>query len=241
VRVVLLHGLTNSSRAFDRLTPLLDGFKVTAIDLPGHGCKADDPGLRSVEAIADAVIPEIAEIAGSAILLGHSLGGCTATAIAERRPDLVTHLIVVNSPPTLACRRVAGRGGEKALRTPLLGPLLWAMMTRRTVRDGLRTAFAPGYDVPEVFVDDFRRLSCRTFVDGTNAVDAYIADGSLYERVESLSVPTTIVFGELDQRIDPACLAGYASRKADVVKIAEAGHTPAWETPEHVAAVVRGV
>jgi alpha-beta hydrolase superfamily lysophospholipase len=39
-RVVLLRGLTNSMRAFDRLIPLLDGFDVTAIDLPGHGSKA---------------------------------------------------------------------------------------------------------------------------------------------------------------------------------------------------------
>jgi pimeloyl-ACP methyl ester carboxylesterase len=47
------------------------------------------------------------------------------------------------------------------------------------------------------------------------------------------------VFGELDQRINPACLAGYAPTGAAVVKIADAGHTPAWETPETVAAVVR--
>ena len=60
-----------------------------------------------------------------------------------------------------------------------------------------------------------------------------------YERVQSLSAPTTIVFGELDQRINPACLAGYAPTGAAVVKIADAGHTPAWETPETVAAVVR--
>jgi pimeloyl-ACP methyl ester carboxylesterase len=113
------------------------------------------------------------------------------------------------------------------------------MMSNRTIRDGLRTAFAPGYDVPELFVEDFRRLSWRTFVDGTNAVDAYISEMSLYERVESVSAPATIVFGELDQRIDPGCLAGYAPTKATVVKIPQAGHTPTWETPEQVAAAIR--
>jgi len=117
--------------------------------------------VRSVDAIAEPVAPEIPS---GAIVLGHSLGRCTATVIAERRPDLVTHLIVVSSPPAVGCRRIAARGGEIALRTPVVGPLLWAMMNRRTVRDGLRTAFAPGYDVPELFLDDFRRLSCRTFV-----------------------------------------------------------------------------
>ena len=51
MRVALLHGLTNSSRAFDRLVPLLDGFDVTAIDLPATEPKpigpAGDPSLRS--------------------------------------------------------------------------------------------------------------------------------------------------------------------------------------------------
>ena len=68
---------------------------------------------------------------------------------------------------------------------------------------------------------------------------AYIAEKSLYERVESISAPATIVFGELDQRIDPAGLCGYASTKSDIVRIADASHTPAWEAPEQVAAVVR--
>jgi pimeloyl-ACP methyl ester carboxylesterase len=79
VRVVLLHGLTNSSRAFGRLVPLLDGLDVTAIDLPGHGSKADQPGKRSIEEIADSVIPEMPE---PGVVLGHSIGGYTA--IAER-------------------------------------------------------------------------------------------------------------------------------------------------------------
>jgi pimeloyl-ACP methyl ester carboxylesterase len=238
MRVVLLHGLTNSSRAFGRLLPLLDGFDVTAIDLPGHGSRAGQPGKRTVDAIADAVIPEIS---GPSIVLGHSLGGSTATAIAERRPELVARLVLVNSPPTVASRSVAARGGEKAVRTPGLGPIVWKVMPRGAARDGLRSAFAPGYDVPEFFVDDLRLLSWRTFVDGAGAVDAYVSEKSLHERVGSLGAPTTIVFGELEQRLDPKSLAGYSATDADVVTIAGAGHTPAWETPEQVAAVLRSL
>lgn len=185
--------------------------------------------------MAEAIEPEIP---GPSVVLGHSVGGCVGTAITERWPDLVTHLVIVNSPPTVASRRMAARGGERALRTPLLGPLLWRSMSRRAARDGLRTAFAPGYEFPEFFVDDFRRLSWRTFVDGTNAVDAYVGDKSLYGRVAAIPTPTTIVFGQLDQRIDPASLAGYSKTNADVVTIAESGHTPAWETPNRLADVL---
>jgi pimeloyl-ACP methyl ester carboxylesterase len=238
MRVVLLHGLTNSSRAFDRLVPLLDGFDVTTIDLPGHGSRAGQPGKRTVDEIAAAVIPEIPR---PAILVGHSLGGSTATAIAERRPDLVTHLVLVNSPPSVEARRVASRGGEKILRTPVLGSIVWHTMPRSAARDGLRSAFAPGYEIPEFFVDDMRLLKWRTFVDGTGAVDAFVGEKSLYDRVRSLGLPTTVVFGALDQRIEFASLGGYASTQADVVTVADAGHTPAWETPEAVAEVLRSL
>jgi pimeloyl-ACP methyl ester carboxylesterase len=238
MRVVLLHGLTNSSHAFDRLVPLLDGFDVVTIDLPGHGSRAASPGKRTVDAFADAVIPEIAV---PSIVVGHSLGGSTATAVAEHRPGLISHLVLVNSPPSVASRRLAARGGERALRTPVLGPILWQLMPRSVSREGLRSAFAPRNDVPEFFVDDMRRLTGRTFVDGTNAVDAYVREKTLYERVRSLGIPTTIVFGEEDQRINPASLAGYASTSARVVTVAGAGHTPTWEKPEAVAAVLRSL
>jgi pimeloyl-ACP methyl ester carboxylesterase len=238
MRIVLLHGLTNSSRAFGRLIALLDGFDVTVIDLPGHGSRARQPGKRTIGAIADAVIPEIPR---PAVVLGHSLGGLAATAIAERRPELVSHLVLVNSPPTVGSRRTAARGGEKIVRTPALGPIVWRILPRSAARDGLRSAFAPGYDVPDCFVDDLRRLSWRTFVDATAGVDSYLGEQSLYGRVGSLETPTTIVFGERDQRVDLASLGGYSHTDADVVTIADAGHTPAWETPEQVAAVLRSL
>jgi pimeloyl-ACP methyl ester carboxylesterase len=238
VRVVLLHGLSNSSRAFDRLIALLDGFDVTAVDLPGHGAKAGQPAKKSVDAIADAVITEIPE---PAIILGHSIGGLVATAVAEHRPDLARHVVIVDSPPTVACRRTAARGSERALRTPVLGPLMRRPMSPRMVRTGLQNAFAPGYEVPEVFVEDFLRVRWRSFVDTTNAIDGYLTDQSLHDRVASLTTPTTIVFGELDQRIFLKCLAGFESTDAAVVTIADSGHTPIWETPQRVAAVVRDV
>jgi pimeloyl-ACP methyl ester carboxylesterase len=70
------------------------------------------------------------------------------------------------------------------------------------------------------------------------ATSSYAAEKSLYERVEAIAAPTTIVFGELDQRIDRASLTRNACTKADVVTIADAGHTPVWETPDPVADVL---
>jgi pimeloyl-ACP methyl ester carboxylesterase len=185
---------------------LLGDFNVAALDLPGHGTKARQRCVATIPAMAAAVA---AEIPGPALVLGHSLGGVVATAIAERRPDLVTHLVVVDSPPDVASR-IAATGHERALRRPVLGPLLWRTMSRRTVRNGLRTAFAPGFDFPDSSSSHMGHVRRRD-----------------------------VVFGQQEQRIDPASVAGWASTGAQVVRIAEAGHTPMWETPEPVAEAPR--
>jgi hypothetical protein len=60
------------------------------------------------------------------------------------------------------------------------------------VRTGLQNAFALGYEVPEVFVEDFLRVRWRSFVDTTNAIDGYLTDESLDDRVGSLTTPPRV-------------------------------------------------
>jgi pimeloyl-ACP methyl ester carboxylesterase len=72
-----------------------------------------------------------------------------------------------------------------------------------------------------------------------NSIDGFISEKSLYQRVAGITAPTTIIFGEQEQRIDVAAVAGYSSTGADVITIAEAGHTPTWERPEKVARALR--
>lgn len=57
---------------------------VWAIDPPGHGWAGGTP-LDHVEAMADRYLAHLpAELLDKAVLLGHSLGGCVAFAMAER-------------------------------------------------------------------------------------------------------------------------------------------------------------
>jgi pimeloyl-ACP methyl ester carboxylesterase len=74
---------------------------VIRIDLLGHGRSAK-PADRSY------ALPDQARRADVAmdrlgvervIVVGHSSGGATATALAERRPDLVAALVLINTGP----------------------------------------------------------------------------------------------------------------------------------------------
>ncbi len=232
-RIVLIHGLAGSARTFDRLVPLLDGWEVQTVDLPGHGADAANPGADSIDEMAGAVRDAVTE---PAVFLGHSMGGCVATAVAEQDPSLVEQLVLVNTPPTYESRLTAHSGPERALALPLIGPLLWRLASEKRTRAGMASAVALGAQVPDVFVEDSRKLSWATFAAATRAVDEYVSDQALHERVAALEIPVMVIFGELDRRVALGSLDGY--RDVTNVRVRSAGHSPIWETPEHVAAAL---
>ncbi|RII97423.1 alpha/beta fold hydrolase, partial [Clavibacter michiganensis subsp. insidiosus] len=59
---VLLHGLMGSAESWWRIAPLLAarGYRVLAVDLPGHGLSDRDPAL-TVPRAADAVTRAVAD------------------------------------------------------------------------------------------------------------------------------------------------------------------------------------
>lgn len=93
---VLLHGMMGSSESWWRVAPLLveHGYRVLAIDLPGHGLSPRDPEL-TVERAADAITMTVqAEaVEPPALAIGHSFGGLVLAAAAEAlRPGLAVYV-----------------------------------------------------------------------------------------------------------------------------------------------------
>ena len=103
--VVLLHGISNSGRAWGpQIAPLVAaGFRAIIPDHAGHGAsgRVDRPfGVddiaRDVLALLDHLSVETAD------LVGLSLGGMVALHIALNRPDRIRRLAVANSFDTTA-------------------------------------------------------------------------------------------------------------------------------------------
>jgi pimeloyl-ACP methyl ester carboxylesterase len=131
---VLIHGGWHSHSAWDRVTPILEanGFAALTLDLPGAGVNAIAPtslALRPFDPAAfaaerspiagvaqeertQAVVALVKEAAslgdGRVILVGHSAGGMTVSAVAEQVPDLLRAVVylsgfmVPNGMPLLA-------------------------------------------------------------------------------------------------------------------------------------------
>lgn len=234
--LVLVHGLGASGRVLERVAPLLAArFRVIVPDLPGFGATGGEP--TTIEGMARAVL-EVVD-AEEFVAAGHSMGGLVATALTELEPDRVTRLVLVNAPPTYESRTAARGRGERILKLPVIGDLVWNRMSDDQIKATMRSAFAPGHDVDDVFVEDLKRTTRAAFTGSSSAIDDYLRRRPLPQRVAALTQQAFVIFGERDGRVDPASLDGYGPvANATVATIPEAGHTPVWEAPERTAELI---
>lgn len=97
--IVLIHGfLGNKSLWKAHVAALKQSFRVICIDLPGHGASDTFGYIHSMELMGDAVKAVLNHLKiRKVVLVGHSLGGYVALAFAEKYPDSVSGLIMMNS------------------------------------------------------------------------------------------------------------------------------------------------
>ncbi|MFK3648229.1 alpha/beta fold hydrolase [Lysobacter enzymogenes] len=104
-KLLALHGWLDNAASYVPLAPWFDGFDLVAPDLPGHGASAHLPvaaeyslvvAARAALAVADALGWERFH------LLGHSLGGATASFVAAAVPQRVDRLLLVEALGSLS-------------------------------------------------------------------------------------------------------------------------------------------
>src|SRR5947209_6376286 len=93
--VVLLPATGETAEDWDGVaTSLRSSATVYAVSLRGHG-SSDWPGRYSIQAMADDVTGLLRQLAGRPVdLVGHSLGGLVACAVASANPELVRRLVL---------------------------------------------------------------------------------------------------------------------------------------------------
>jgi pyruvate dehydrogenase E2 component (dihydrolipoamide acetyltransferase) len=95
--VLLVHGYGGDRNSWLFLQePLAARHRVYALDLPGHGTSAKDVGDGSIGVLADAAVAVLDAIgAERAHLVGHSLGGAVALAVAAADPRRIASLTLI--------------------------------------------------------------------------------------------------------------------------------------------------
>lgn len=117
-RITLLHGAGLNAHTWDT-TVLALGMPVIAIDLTGHGDSSwrDDADYSPRNLAADVADALDAWTDAPQLVVGQSLGGLTAAALAAHRPDLVAELLVIDITPGIDTS-----AGPAALREFYAGP-----------------------------------------------------------------------------------------------------------------------
>ncbi len=242
--IVLIHCFTCAIDWWAKMIPPLEReHRVVAIDLLGHGGSEKPSSGYSIGEQADAVAQVLGKLGvRDAEVVGHSLGGPVAIALAEQSPQLVDRLVAIDSIPDTSYGDV-GTIGELPFK-PVLGEALWRIKPDFSIRDGLEVAFAPGYPVPDAFVEDVKRMTYNAYSDSHDAFDEYTGEKPLSERAADLGVPVLAIMGAEEQiASDPeASLAAYreAGPETETKLIVGAGHSPNVEKPAETAALVLG-
>lgn len=242
--IVLIHCFTCAINYWDGMIPTLARtHRVIAVDLLGHGGSEKPSSGYSVSSQAEVVAEALGKLGvRNAEVVGHSLGGPVAFALAEQSPQLVNRLVAIDSIPDTSYGDV-GFVGELPFK-PVIGEALWRIKPDFSIRDGLEIAFAPGFPVADAFVEDVKRMTYSAYTGSHDAFDDYTDEKSLPERAAAIGKPLLAIMGAEEQIAnDPRqALAAYSEADPDAQTklIAGAGHSPNVEKPAQTAAVVLG-
>lgn len=93
--IVLLHGVGLPAEAWNaQIDALADKWRVTAIDLPGHGASPRIRGPQTLANYASAIRSALPE---HALVIGHSFGAMIALELASRHPEHIAGVAALNA------------------------------------------------------------------------------------------------------------------------------------------------
>jgi pimeloyl-ACP methyl ester carboxylesterase len=242
--IVLIHCFTCGIDWWDGMRPALERRRrVVAVDLLGHDGSEKPESGYSIENQARLVAEALDRLGISkAEVVGHSLGGPVSVALAEQSPRLVDRLVLIDSIPDDSYGDV-GLIGELPFE-PVIGQFLWRIKPDFSIREGLEIAFAPGFSVPDAFIDDVKRMTYSAYIGSHDAYEDYTGEKALPERAAALRKPLLAIMGAEEQiAADPrAALAAYRTGDpgSETRLIAGAGHSPNVEKPAETARLVLG-
>jgi len=245
--VVLIHGGAQNAHTWDTVALAL-GRPLIAPDLPGHG-HSDSPapgvGTRPDANAADLaeVIDELAPEAE--LVVGMSLGGLTAIALAAARPDLVRRLVLVDITP--------GVTGDKAkaihdfVRGPATFPSFEDLLARTIEFNPTRSesSLRRGILHNALQLDDGSWVWRHRRDDYTAMGDTDDPEGRsditvLWDDLEASAAPLTLVRGTREQSVvDDADVAELGRRRSDAVVVeVDAGHSVQGDAPIELARII---
>ncbi|MCL6592757.1 MAG: 2-succinyl-6-hydroxy-2,4-cyclohexadiene-1-carboxylate synthase [Alicyclobacillus sp.] len=244
--LLLLHGFTGSADSWADLRARWQGrFRCIAVDLPGHG-RTRWPDVGAAQALsmpaAAAGLAKLMEQLGCPryAVLGYSLGGRTALALACHAPEHVAALVLESASPGLhtPAERQARREQDEALADWLEAHGIPAFVERWQALP----LFASQAQLPVAVRARQRAIRFSQCAHGLAQSLRGMGTGAqppLWDALPRLTLPVLLVTGSLDEKFCALAVA-MAARLPQVEHrvVAGAGHAVHLEAPAVYADLV---
>ena len=191
--LILIHGLGMSSALWINQIPVFSQhFHTVAVDLRGFGrsSRPDGPGDYAIELLAEDIAGVIRQLElGRCHVLGTSMGGFIAQALALARPDLCRSLVLCHTAPRMSIpsdvleRRVEALGNMPLEEyAEIVVEQACSVNASRELRSW----------VAGLLVRNDKRAYTQVMTEGLRGFDVGAQLGKIH-------IPTLVITGEFDQ------------------------------------------
>jgi pimeloyl-ACP methyl ester carboxylesterase len=243
--ILFIHGISGCWQNWlENLPHLSRGRRAIALDLPGFGASPMPSWPIDIPAYGR-LIHDFCEKLGieSATVVGNSMGGFVAVEAATTIPSRFSRLVLVSAAGIINTWNPEGRATATAFAWKTFGPAVadrgrWIVSHPRSRQAvlGLFMRYPNRLRADLLLTQMEGGLRCPGFGDALRAVIRH----DIRERLGTIEMPTTIVWGQSDRVIPMAAALSYHRRipHSRLEIFERTGHVPQLERPARFNALL---
>ena len=227
--IFLSHGIQNSGFAF---TPIIERlakrFQVFALDKRGHGESDKPKGPYTIQNFSDDLLRVIDALNLEKIdLLGHSLGGRTATLFGIEHSDRLKRLMLVSSS-------ASAPSGDYQKHFKFLHLLAQEKGMEAVFKHEEFRRLLPSQMLEGSLAEDYKKKFLKNTPDTYAwSASALFTMPNLVEQLKEISIPTWVCYGENDHGpLDFSDIYLEKIPNCSRTIISNSGHFPIWDATE---------
>jgi len=241
--LLLVHGYGAGFWVWEKQVDILShSYRVYALDLLGHGF-SDRPKIDYRPETYIHFFRDFMDGVGieRATLIGNSMGGGIAWAMAALFPERVKRLILINCVPPDVLKQVRNESFRMLAAVkdiPLLAYFVIASRNKNSIKAILKECVSDiRLITPEIVIRQYQlsRIRGTTWVLYSTLKNARDTS-KMVDYFSRINQPALLIWGERDL-IFPLCVGEnlhQAIQGSKLFVIEKSGHIPMWETPEVV-------
>jgi len=241
VPLFLVHGYTGGVSDWDDVAPeLAKTRRVIRYSHRGHALSANtgDPKSYTFDALVNDLVSVVNHFGFEQIdLLGHSMGGIVSMRYVLDNPSKVRSLVLMDtgaapagSLPLDLINALAERGRTEGMHVvaDVMAPFIGALQERLSPERREELARRNNEKMPNMDPDAFAEFA--------RELNVY---PSVVDKLKTITCPTTVIVGENDAGLrDASELMAREILGAELVVIADAGHSPQEDRPDEWLRVI---